>query len=106
MKKKVQPHGKTCACPTCEHAKEIRRRNARAADDVGIKLLGEKADRPLRSCMECKTPVYAGKAAPHRPDLPIWAWQYNPEKVDWGVEYASDGGAPALCPRCRRKVSA
>lgn len=89
-----------------EHAKLVKAKNAKAVDTLCIKLRGEKADRPLRSCVECKTPVYAGQAASHRPDLPIWAWQYDPEKVDWGVEYATEGGAPAKCPRCRRKEAA
>lgn len=104
-KSKPVPHGKGCYCHVCEQTREITRKNASAAKEVGIRLTGEKADHPLRSCNECKTPVYQGKAAPNRPDLPIWAWQYNPEKVDWGIEYASEGGAPSLCPRCRRKAA-
>lgn len=98
-------HDKNCRCPDCEKARVIRSKNAKAAGEVGVRLIGEKADRPLRSCNECKAPVYVGKAAPHRPDLPIWAWQYDPAKVDWGMEYATEAGAPALCPRCRRKAA-
>lgn len=92
-----------CYCEKCEQLRFERKENARAAAVLCIKLNGAKPDNPLRSCIECKAPVYIGKAAANRPDLPIWAWQYETKRVDWGIEYAAPGSAPARCPRCRRK---
>jgi hypothetical protein len=92
-------HNVSTCCSGCNERRARLRRNKRAGAVVGVVLEGTKAVEPVRSCSICQAPCYAGTSG----QVGVWAWNYNTDRGDWGLETHADNArkVPQLCPRCR-----